>query len=92
MDHQLLRQKFCQKFCQKISVIKTNTHDDITKNSSFWNLNSHFVSKTTITQVFVLRFSDELFDVIIDVEERFCYFDLKLLSFVEKLFGDFSKC
>ena len=35
MDRHLLR----QKVPQKISVVKTNTFDDI-KNSSFWHFNS----------------------------------------------------
>ena len=48
-DHHLLH----QKVCQKISVIKTNTFDDIEKNSSFWHFNSRFVLKTTKTLVFV---------------------------------------
>ena len=51
MDSQLLR----QKACQKISVIKTNTCDDI---KNFWHFNSHFVLKTkkhtNNTEVFVL--------------------------------------
>ena len=43
-----------QKVCQKISVVKTNTFEDIKKNSSFWHFNSLFVLKTTKTQVFVM--------------------------------------
>ena len=50
MDRHLL----WQKVHQKISVIKTNTFDDIEKNSSFWHFNSRFVLKTTKTQVFVM--------------------------------------
>ena len=42
-----------QKFHQKISVIKTNTFDDIKKNSSFWHSNSRFVLKTTKIPAFV---------------------------------------
>jgi hypothetical protein len=49
-DRHLLR----QKVRQKISVIKTNTFDDIKKNSSFWHFNSRFVLKTAKTQVFVM--------------------------------------
>ena len=40
--------------CQKISVIKTNSFDNIKKNSSFWHFNSLFVLKTVKTQVFVM--------------------------------------
>ena len=47
MDRQLLR----QQVHQKISVIKTNTCDDITK-IVFWHFNSRFVLKTTKTPVF----------------------------------------
>ena len=36
--------------CQKISVIKTNSFDDIKKNSSFWHFNSRFVFKTAKTR------------------------------------------
>ena len=51
LQHQLLR----QKVHQQISVIKTNTCDDI-KNSSFCHFHSRFVlktTKTTKTKVFV---------------------------------------
>ena len=48
------RHLLLQKVCQKISVIKTNTFDDIEKNSSFWHFNSRFVLKTTKMQVFVM--------------------------------------
>ena len=50
IDLQLSRQKIRQKF----SVIKTNSSDDIKKNSSFWHFNSHFVLETEKTQVFVM--------------------------------------
>ena len=48
------RQKVSQKMCQKISVIKTNSFDDIKKGSSFWHFNSLFVLKPAKTQIFVL--------------------------------------
>jgi hypothetical protein len=56
MDRHLLR----LKFCQRISVIPENRH-----------FNSRFVLKTTKSPVFacllsLLRFFDELFDVIND--------------------------
>ena len=52
-DHHLLR----QKVHQRISVIPEN-----------WHFKSRFVLKTTKTTVFyyLLRFFDELFEVIID--------------------------
>ena len=46
-DGHLLR----HKVRQIISVIITNTFDDIKINSSFWHFNLGFVLKTKITQV-----------------------------------------
>ena len=43
-----------QKVHRKISVIKTNSFDDIKKRSSFWHFNSLFALKTVKTQVFVV--------------------------------------
>ena len=66
------------KNCQRISVIKTNTCDDITKiHSSFWHFNSRFVLKTTETRVFMFSllrlFWHNNWRSMIDVVERLGY-------------------
>ena len=63
MDRHLLR----QKVCQKISVIKTNTFDDIKRNFILAFLFTFCLEDNKNTSIFVtqvLTFSDELFDVI----------------------------
>ena len=64
MDRQLLR----QKVRQKISAIKTNTCDDITKIFHF-GIIIHVLSWRQLKHkclFWLMRFSDELFDVIIN--------------------------
>ena len=53
-------QKVRQNIHQKISVIKTNSFDNIKKNSSFWHFNSLFVLKTVKTQVLLFNFHNYL--------------------------------
>ena len=62
MDHQLLH----QKVHQKISVVKTNPCDDVSKKVRFGTLIHILSCVTSLCFDYLLRFFDEFFDVIID--------------------------